>query len=1038
MSFQGDVRGIGLAELLQGLARGRKQGVVTLSSRGTPRVLVGLSEGKAFLLPAEEEPVDHWQALVKDAWIDAVGTRIEHLHIAEVARANRLEQLYCLLDGDGAHFRFEPRELPFDGEGRVLATGNQPPISPIPIEGLLLEYARIDDERERVQAQHQLAFDDLPAVYDSKACESLSQVLLQEIDGRSTVTEIANRLGWTLRQTVLSIGPGLASGGLYALSGDQCLLLAMEELRRKAWRRAAVRLTAWTSRGTPGALDPDAVEILVGEWGSGRLVSTVRLMGAQAVWILLRRIDHGLMQPAQSVLHWIEAARIFPDDPRIQLHRLALEAVDGGNQERPPIADLHRLARTQIEKGFLLRAQPALRLAQDRAPDTAAERLELGQLLLASGLPEEAAPWMISACEDFVARGLSDRAVLALRELTAALPRQREARLLLSRARRSTNSARRMRKRLLFTMAGIAGFAGIALVQVNTQRQRSSQLAEVHALLSTPDQASWALTQKFSGDEGADVLALRRVIDDKQRALELNQRDEWLAEYDAVGYEAHRGDSLRALDLARALSQPPTLRFVQGIWPLKSDLMASIPETLGEQATGLGAVRLDDADQIASELNLASLAQALRAALTSPPVPEEKSLGQGLDALEAQLVGRHDRRATLTTERAQKNLRADQNQLLERARGLDEARELDRSLQVYGQLFLSDEEGAVRAALAEEHKDLLRRADAFKRARESARMGQLQEAAEVLNEHMQEPGAWYLPVAITSDPSGATIHLPSGTTEHTPLVHEMRIDDVFAGRLHVDGYLDQEFEILGPSNQHMVLSRIPVRSWRSSGRVDAVPVPVSSDHILVDRNGNLARVGLSGKLIWSRKVASLSGVSRAPVFLPQLENQLLVVTEEGQAYLLAADSGELTGPWDLNSPPSVGPTQGTDFVQLRLADGRVAFWTDSLKPTIWPNTNGPHPLAKDQEHLYGSNSGLQVQRRGDGPLVSMTSRFGGWILTQQEGTYSVAPADAPDQGFSAASKGRWNWAAFESREDGELLWISDGAGLRAFALIPRP
>ena len=67
----------------------------------------------------------------------------------------------------------------------------------------------------------------------------------------------------------------------------------------------------------------------------------------------------------------------------------------------------------------------------------------------------------------------------------------------------------------------------------------------------------------------------------------------------------------------------------------------------------------------------------------------------------------------------------------------------------------------------------------------------------------------------------------------------------------------------------------------------------------------------------------------------------------------------------------------------------------------------------------------------------MTSRFGGWILTQREGTYSVAPADAPDQGFSAASKGRWNWAAFESREDGELLWISDGAGLRAFALIPR-
>ena len=38
MSFQGDVRGIGLAELLQGLSRGRKEGVLTLTARGGHRV----------------------------------------------------------------------------------------------------------------------------------------------------------------------------------------------------------------------------------------------------------------------------------------------------------------------------------------------------------------------------------------------------------------------------------------------------------------------------------------------------------------------------------------------------------------------------------------------------------------------------------------------------------------------------------------------------------------------------------------------------------------------------------------------------------------------------------------------------------------------------------------------------------------------------------------------------------------------------------------------------------------------------------------
>lgn len=1038
MSFQGDVRGIGLAELLQGLARGRKQGVVTLSSRGNPRVLVGLSDGKAYLLPTDEEPTDFWQELVKDAWLDAPGTRIEHLHIAEVARANRLEQLYCLLDGDGAHFRFEPRDLAFDAEGRVIAGSNQPPVSPLAIEGMLLEYARIADERQGVSPNYQLSADAIAAIYDPAKCESLPQVLFNEVDGRSTVAEIANRLGWTLRQASLSLEAGLENGGLYTLTGDQILVLAMEELRRKAWRRAAVRLTAWTQRGTPGALDTDAVEVLVSEWGSGRLVAAVRMMEAHAVWTLLRRLDHGLGQTNQAVLHWIEAARTFPDNLLIQLHRLAQEAADGSNPERPPIQELLKLARTQIEKGFLLRAQPALRLAQDRAPETAAERLELGQLLLESGLAHESAPWLIAACEDFIMRGLSDRAVLVLRELTAALPGEREARLLLSRARRSTNSARRLRRRLLFTLAGVAGLAGVALVQVNTQRQRSGQLAEVRALLADPDRAIWALQQKFPGDTKDDVQALKRAIEEKQRAAELELRDSWLDQYEAVGHEARRGDSLRALDLARSLSNPPTLRLVQGIWPLKSDLLASIPEALGDQATGLGAPRLDDPDQVKSEDSLSSLARALRAALNNPPDHAEESLSRGLDALDAQLLERKILRADLASARTQKHLRSDQNQLLKEARSRDESGELESALSLYAELFQLDAEGDVRAALAEEHQDLVRRANALERARAEARAGRHHEAWELLGEHMQDPEAWYLPAQITSAPSGATIRMPSGAVATTPLVHEMRRTDVFAGRLQLDGYLDEPFELRGPSNLHAVFSRIPVRSWRSSGRVDAVPVPVDSDHIMVDRNGNLARVGHGGKIVWSQKVATLSGISRAPVFLPQLENRMLLVTEEGQAFLLAADTGKLTGPWDLKSPPSMGPTQGTDFVQLRLANGSVAIWTNSLRPEILPAGSRSRPLAKDDQHLHGSDCGLQVWRRGDGPLKSMTSRFGGWVLTRTAGIYLVAPADDPQAGLSAASEGPWYWVAFESRAAGELLWVSDEAGLRAFDLIRKP
>jgi hypothetical protein len=68
----------------------------------------------------------------------------------------------------------------------------------------------------------------------------------------------------------------------------------------------------------------------------------------------------------------------------------------------------------------------------------------------------------------------------------------------------------------------------------------------------------------------------------------------------------------------------------------------------------------------------------------------------------------------------------------------------------------------------------------------------------------------------------------------------------------------------------------------------------------------------------------------------------------------------------------------------------------------------------------------------------MTSRFGGWVLTRTAGIYLVAPADDPQAGLSAASEGPWYWVAFESRTSGELLWVSDGAGLRAFDLIRQP
>ena len=60
MSVQGDVRGIGLAELLQGLARGQKEGILTLTASGTQRAVLGIEDGQAWLLPDPDEDPQVW------------------------------------------------------------------------------------------------------------------------------------------------------------------------------------------------------------------------------------------------------------------------------------------------------------------------------------------------------------------------------------------------------------------------------------------------------------------------------------------------------------------------------------------------------------------------------------------------------------------------------------------------------------------------------------------------------------------------------------------------------------------------------------------------------------------------------------------------------------------------------------------------------------------------------------------------------------------------------------------------------------------
>src|SRR5688572_27802726 len=111
MSFQGDVAGLGLGELLQGLARGGREGVLTLRG-GALSARLGVQEGQILLLPEEDEDPETWRKRSERAWIKDPDQRIDKLRMREIAFAARTEIMFQLLDCEGVHFRFEPGPLP--------------------------------------------------------------------------------------------------------------------------------------------------------------------------------------------------------------------------------------------------------------------------------------------------------------------------------------------------------------------------------------------------------------------------------------------------------------------------------------------------------------------------------------------------------------------------------------------------------------------------------------------------------------------------------------------------------------------------------------------------------------------------------------------------------------------------------------------------------------------------------------------------------------------------------------------------------------
>jgi len=464
-----------------------------------------------------------------------------------------------------------------------------------------------------------------------------------------------------------------------------------------------------------------------------------------------------------------------------------------------------------------------------------------------------------------------------------------------------------------------------------------------------------------------------------------------------------------------------------------SDLFNGLAARLEGRLRELGPPALDDPAQVDGEQRLSELAESILERTRAAGLGESAGdLVERLDGLRDDLSRRGVERAQARAERERLDLLARQDLLLTAARAHAEAGELERALDDYARLVESDEGGRLAELLEDEIEGVRTRREAVLRARELAGAGQHAAAREALAAALDEPGEVPLPWTLDSFPPGAALELSGGALRTTPTVLESRFGE--RRRMTLEAPRCEPFELIvsEPADRFVWLSRLPDRRLASESRIEAPPVAVERDHVVCDRAGRVRLLTADEGEGWERRLRSLGGVARAPVFLPRRPGHLLLVTEDGEAWIVAALSGDLEGPWRLGSPPAEGPLAVPEGVVARLKDGRHVLWTQRLRPR--EDAGGSHEAALAAARA-GSDAGLAVLRRADGAPRRLDSPWNGWSVAVTDEVFRATRDGDPRSGFAVRRAGEWIFLAWEAPY-GELpsgrLWVSDGAGLRAF------
>lgn len=1042
MGFQGDVAGIGLGELLQGLARGGREGVLTLHGGGLIGT-IGLQGGQVFLLPDPDEDPEIWRRRCERAWIRSPDYRVDHLRMSEIAYAHRMEQTFRLLDAENVHFRFEPGPLP-TGQGGNSGTmdpddDGTPRLGPeaqgavhcpgLSVEFLLLEYARIQDEVSGLVDGGDCSDHVIPRVLDAGSPPQEMQRFWGECDGMSNIVEIADRLGWPLRQTKASLKHLEQSGSVRLASARELLVLAQKELGESHFARAASRLSGWLQTAEPGPPPVGDVQLLLAEWEKGRLAACLASMDKVSARRLLRRLDLVEQNWKHSIARWQELRTHLRHDTLTEVRLVTCRVRSGDEADAPTVNALLRLARTFQDAKRNVRAGVILRVAAGQQPETTSMRLELGQRMLSVGMVDDAAPWIIEACRTLVDSNLAEKAISPLRALISARTRHQEARQLLGQARSRSARGRRRRRNSIVALALLLMISSVALVQVRMEQRFNSKVGEVQSVMHQPNEALRVLEEHFGDDTSSRVARLRGSILDLLREGENERASTWNDRYRECMLECTLGDPLVGLRQSIDMPTPPHLVHIQQEWPARealfTNLAAQLEQTVAEWEE-------PDEEILHEEQRFGRMLEDMVAMVEEHGADEEIAEFEArLAVLDEKLMQRSRQRDAKIHQREELELVEEQERLLTSARAHRTAGDFQRSESTYQRLFAMEGSEKLRRLLDHEFTKVQGEAHAERRALELAEEGRHGEATELLRENMGESGALLLPWWVRSHPNGAMARFEDGRVRRTPFRMFSALDEQVNFTLEAEGHDPLEVSIDRPGDLQLSLSRRADVTWPATSSVQAVPVIVQESMVLADRSGRLVSMDREGKVHWEKNLDSLGGIARAPVFMPRKPGHLLVLTEDGDTWFVEASTGELQGPWELDSTPDWGPVPTPDGVRAHFKSGDLAEWTTRLRPSL--ETNSPIPA--DDAHRHGADAGLRVLRNKIESANELESPGGIWTVEVRDELFWVRKSGDEAEGFAVRRNGQWSYVAWEAPRAGlrqGRLWVSDEAGLRAF------